>query len=120
VVWFDYVLPALVDGLIEGLEKNIRKRTIVLRHLLEEGLGFRDVPIRIVIVPIHDNIEAQLDGSIDDRADTAHLGGGIREVATVFNPHGDPHKAHVPILLHPTNRITVVVLGSFAPLRPEK
>jgi len=66
MVWFDKTLPALPNGFIERLKENIWEVPVLLCHFSKENVSLRRMLVCVVIMPVNDNIDADINGGIND------------------------------------------------------
>merc|ERR1740129_1995967 len=119
VVRFDDSRPRHSQRLIVSLEEHMRVTAIFLSHLGEESLGFIDVPLGVVVVPINEDVDALRDGRVDDQLNLSLLSPWILQVTgTLMNAQNGTEQRALPVINHPIDHSLCVVLPM--PLRPEE
>merc|ERR1719195_1525659 len=119
VVRFDDSRPRHGKWFVVGLEQNMRVVAIFRSHLGEEPLGFIDMPLGLVIVPIDEDVDALRDGRVDDQLDLPLLSPWILQITgTLMNAQNGTKQRALPIINHPIDHSLRVVLP--LPLRPEE
>ena len=99
--------PRVVYGLVVEFVDDIGIFAIFPGHLSEEVFCFFGV--HVVCVPVDDDIEAVLDGRLDDRGDAADCKLGILQIVVVYlHSHGGTHHCGVPVVGQPLHRLLVV------------
>src|SRR5690606_20422171 len=84
-------LPVDSFGLIPDFIYHQRSVSVFFGKAVEEFSGFFHVLIRMVVMPVHDDIYATFQGTVNNRCDPIPLKFRIMEVAVLrFNSHRNP------------------------------
>jgi len=116
---FDNTGPGHSQRFVVGLEDNVVVTAIFLSHLIKEGLGFVDMILGVVIVPIDEDVDALRDGRVDDQLYLRLLSPWILQVAgTLVNAQHGTHQRALPVVNQPIDYRLCIILP--LPLRPEE
>jgi len=97
----------------------MRVTAIFLSHLGEESLGFIDMPLGVVVVPINEDIDALRDGRVNDQLNLSLLSPWILQVTgTLMNAQNSSNQRALPVIDQPIDHSLCVVLP--LPLGPEE
>jgi hypothetical protein len=88
------------------------------RHFLKESLRLLDVAMGVVVVPVNDHVNAEVNGRFHHPFDFLLLSFRMRQVSAGLNGHGRADHRAMPVIAQPSNRVGVVELSH--PLAPEQ
>merc|ERR1719221_706088 len=116
---FDNSRPRHSQRFVVSLEQNIRVIAIFPSHLVKESLGFVDMPLGVMIVPIDDDVDALRDGRVDDQLNLRLLSPWILQVTrTLVNAQHSTNQRAFPVINQPIDYSRCIILS--LPLRPEE
>jgi hypothetical protein len=118
VVWLDDTCPTLSDRLVEGFEQNIGVASILCCNLSEESISLRSVLFCMVVMPINDDIDTNLNGGFHNGEEFRLLHRRILQVSIQLYTQGSSHNRDMPIITQPANDIGCPI-GPL-PLRPKE
>ena len=103
--------PRVLDGLVVYLIDNVRIVTIFLSHLAKKLTGLAGV--HVMRVPVDDDIDILLDGSLDDGCQTRHGQLRILQIAALrvfrwLNANGSTHHRTMPVALQRLHHLLVI------------
>mmetsp|Transcript_30874 Transcript_30874/g.82230 ORF Transcript_30874/g.82230 Transcript_30874/m.82230 type:complete len:467 (+) Transcript_30874:383-1783(+) len=118
LVRLDVLAPALLQGLVEDLEEDVREAAIHGGHLVEESASLILVGLRMVIMPVDDHVDAVADGSIHHSHDALFFDLAAFQVPSALHTHRRTNHGDLPVLHEPIHDAFAPIRA--APLRPEQ
>jgi len=119
MIRFDNSRPRHSQRFVVGLEYNISVTTVFLSHLVEESLGFVDMILSVVIMPIDDDVDTLRDGCVDHQLYLCLLSPWVLQVTRILMnaQHGTEQRA-LPVINQPIDDCLCIIFP--LPLRPEE
>jgi len=112
VVRLDDSRPRYSKWFIVGLEQYMRVIAIFRSHLCEESLGFIDMPLGVMVVPIDEDVDTFRDGCVDDQLHLRLLSPWILQVTrTLVDAQHSTDQRALPVINHPIDHSLCVVLS---------